>query len=186
VDWSRFTFSLDDKIVRQVYDSFKKMWDDGLIYRGERIVNYCTFHGTSFADIEVEYKETAGHLWYIRYPLVDGASPVEYPPERVGRADSTGQGYITVATARPETMLGDTAVAVHPDDPRYKNFIGKTVKLPLTNREIPVIADEFVDRQFGTGAVKLTPAHDPTDLEVGQRHDLPMISVIDHEGQMTA
>lgn len=165
-DWSRFTFTLDDKIVKQAYKTYKKMWDEGLIYRGERLVNYCTFHGTGFADIEVEYKEEKGKLWYIRYPLTDGS------------------GELVVATTRPETMLGDTAVAVHPDDERYKKFVGKTIKLPLTDREIPIIADSFVDVNFGTGAVKITPAHDPNDFEAGQRHDLPMISVINHEGKL--
>jgi valyl-tRNA synthetase len=167
VDWSRYTFTLDDKIVRQAYSTFKKMWDEGLIYRGERLVNFCTFHGTAFADIEVEYKQEKGHLWDIRYPLTDGS------------------GEIVVATTRPETMLGDTAVAVNPKDSRYKQFIGKTAKLPLTNREIPILADDMVDMDFGTGAVKITPAHDPNDFEVAQRHDLPMISVIDFEGNMT-
>jgi valyl-tRNA synthetase len=167
VDWSRYTFTLDEKIVKRAYATFKKMWDEGLIYRGERLVNYCTFHGTAFADIEVDYKEEKSHLWYIRYPSVDGA------------------GEMIVATTRPETMLGDTAVAVHPDDERYKSYIGTTVKLPLTNREIPVIADGFVETEFGTGAVKITPAHDPNDFEAGQRHDLPMITVIDHEGRIT-
>ncbi len=166
-DWSRYTFTLDKKIVSRAYATFKKMWDEGLIYRGERLVNFCTFHGTGFADIEVTYKEVKGHLWHIRYPLTDGS------------------GEVVVATTRPETMLGDTAVAVHPDDPRYQKFVGKTIKLPLTNREIPIIADEFVDREFGTGAVKITPAHDPNDYDAAQRHDLPMISVIDHEGKMT-
>jgi valyl-tRNA synthetase len=168
VDWSRFTFTLDEKIVKQAYATFKKMWQEGLIYRGERLVNFCTFHGTAFADIEVTYKLENGHLWHIKYPLVDG------------------QGSIIVATTRPETMLGDTAVAVHPEDERYKHLIGKTVKLPLTHREIPIIADEFVDREFGTGAVKITPAHDPNDFEVGKRHDLPFISVIDHQGKITS
>lgn len=166
-DWSRFTFTLDNKIIKTAYATFKKMWEEGLIYRGERLVNFCTFHGTSFSDIEVIYKEVPGHLWYIKYPLSDGS------------------GSLTVATTRPETMLGDTAVAVHPKDKRYQHFLGKTVKLPLTQREIPVIADEMVDREFGTGAVKITPAHDPNDYEVAQRHDLPMITVIDHEGKMT-
>ncbi len=167
VDWTRFTFSLDDKVVRRVYDTFKQMWDDGLIYRGERLVNFCTFHGTSFADIEVEHKEERGHLWYIHYPLTDGS------------------GQLTVATTRPETMLGDTAVAVNPNDKRYQKFVGKTVKLPLTNREIPIIADNFVDMKYGTGAVKITPAHDPNDFEAAERHDIPRLSVIDHEGKMT-
>jgi valyl-tRNA synthetase len=166
-DWSRFTFTLDDHIVKRAYATFKKLWDEGLIYRGERLVNFCTFHGTAFADIEVTHKEEQGHLWYLNYPLTDGS------------------GHITVATTRPETMLGDTAVAVHPDDERYQDFIGKTVKLPLTHREIPILADEFVDKDFGTGAVKITPAHDPNDFEVGKRHDLPFITVIDHQGKLT-
>ncbi|MGF7229113.1 MAG: valine--tRNA ligase [Candidatus Saccharibacteria bacterium] len=167
-DWSRFTFTLDQKIVDRAYATFKKMWDEGLIYRGERLVNYCTFHGTGFADIEVEHKEEKGHLWYIRYDLTDGS------------------GSLTVATTRPETLFGDTAVAIHPDDKRHAKFIGKTVKLPLTNREIPVIADDFVEIAFGTGAVKITPAHDPNDYEAGKRHDLPMITVITNEGTMAS
>ncbi len=167
LDWEHYTFTLDEKIVKQAHATFKKMWDEGLIYRGERLVNFCTFHGTGFADIEVEYKEENSHLWHINYPLTDGS------------------GQITVATTRPETMLGDTAVAVHPDDERYKQFIGKTVKLPLTKREIPVIADDFVEKDFGTGAVKITPAHDPNDYEAGKRHDLPFITVINHEGKIT-
>lgn len=168
VDWTRYTFTLDEKIVKQAYSTFKKMWDEGLIYRGERLVNFCTFHGTAFADIEVEHKEEKGHLWYFRYPLTDESDE------------------IIVATTRPETMLGDTAVAVNPNDKRYKKMIGKTVKLPLTEREIPIIADDFVDENFGTGAVKITPAHDLNDYEAGQRHDLPMITVIDHNGKINA
>lgn len=168
VDWNRLVFTLDQKIVTRAYATFKKMWDEGLIYRGERLVNYCTFHGTAFADIEVEYKEEKSHLWYISYPLSDGS------------------GHLTVATTRPETLFGDTAVAVHPSDKRHAKYIGKTVKLPLTNREIPVIGDEFVEIEFGTGAVKITPAHDPNDYEAGKRHDLPMISVISNEGEMNA
>ncbi len=166
VDWEHYTFTLDDKVVRQAYSTFKKMWDEGLIYRGERLINYCTFHGTAFADIEVEYKQEPGKLWHIRYPLADG------------------YGEIIVATTRPETMLGDVAVAVHPEDERYKALVGKTVKLPLTNREIPIIADEFVDQSFGSGAVKITPAHDPDDYELAVRHDLPLVSVITFEGTM--
>jgi valyl-tRNA synthetase len=165
-DWSRFTFTLDDKVITQAYNTFRKMWNEGLIYRGERLVNFCTYHGTGFADIEVKYKEEQGHLWHINYPLTDGS------------------GHITVATTRPETMLGDVAVAVHPDDKRYKKFLGKTVTLPLTKREIPVIADSMVEQEFGTGAVKITPAHDPNDFEVAQRHDLPLITVIDREGKL--
>lgn len=167
VDWSRYTYTLDEKIVKQAYASFQKMWQDGLIYRAEKLVNFCTYHGTGFADIEVAHKETTGHLWYIRYPLTDG------------------EGEIVVATTRPETMLGDTAVAVHPEDERYKKFVGKTVKLPLTNREIPIIADTYVDPDYGTGAVKITPAHDQNDNDMAQRHDLPMISVIGHDGLIT-
>lgn len=166
VDWSRFAFTLDDKIVKRAYQTFQKMWSDGLIYRGERLVNFCTFHGTAFADIEVEYKQEQGRLWYIDYPLTDN------------------KATITIATTRPETLLGDTAVAVNPNDERYKNLVGKTVKLPLTNREIPVLADDFVDTGFGTGAVKITPAHDINDFEVARRHDLPFITVISNEGKM--
>lgn len=165
-DWSRFTFTLDDKIVKTAYNTFKKMWDEGLIYRGERLVNYCTFHRTAFADIEVVYKEEKSSLWYLKYPLTDDS------------------GDIVVATTRPETMFGDVAVAVHPDDEKYAKYIGKTVKLPLTHREIPVLADDFVDPQFGTGAVKITPAHDPNDYEVGVRHDLPKITVISSDGTL--
>lgn len=167
VDWESFTFTLDEKVVATSYATFKKLWDDGLVYRGERLVNYCTFHGTSFADIEVEFKDVNSHIWQIKYPLTNG------------------EGEVVVATTRPETMLGDTAVAVHPGDERYKAFIGKTVHLPLTNREIPIIADEMVDPEFGTGAVKITPAHDPNDFEVAERHDLPKIVVIDHKGNIT-
>jgi valyl-tRNA synthetase len=165
-DWNRFTFTLDEKIVKRAYVTFKKMWDQGLIYRGERLVNFCTFHGTAFADIEVTYTDEASHLWHIRYPLVDGS------------------GEVVVATTRPETLFGDVAVAVNPNDDRYKHFIGKTVKLPLTSRELPIIADEFVDMKFGTGAVKVTPAHDPNDFEIGKRHNLPFVTVISHEGKL--
>jgi valyl-tRNA synthetase len=166
VDWSRSTFTLDEKIVKRAYATFKKMWDEGLIYRGERLVNFCTFHGTAFADIEVTYQEDKGKLWHIRYPLTDGS------------------GEVIVATTRPETMLGDTAVAVHPDDKRYKPFHGKTVMLPLVGREIPIIADDFVVEDFGTGAVKITPAHDLNDYEAGKRHNLPTIKVINNEGKI--
>lgn len=166
VDWQHFTFTLDNKVVRQAYATFKQMWDAGLIYRGERLVNYCTYHGTSFADIEVIHKTEQGKLWQLKYPLTDGS------------------GEVVVATTRPETMLGDTAVAVHPADKRYAKFVGKTVRLPLIDREVPIIADPFVDQDYGTGAVKITPAHDPTDYEVGKRHSLPMITVINREGKL--
>lgn len=169
VDWSRFAFTLDEKIVKRAYATFKKMWDEGLIYRGERLVNFCTFHGTAFADIEVEYKEEKGKLWHLRYPLTDGS------------------GEVIVATTRPETMLGDTAVAVHKNDTRYSDFHGKTITLPLVGREIPIVTDDqFVDPKFGTGAVKITPAHDPNDFTLGERYSLPKITVIDHEGKMNA
>lgn len=167
VDWNHFTFTLDKKIIKQAYQTFKQMWDDKLIYRGERLVNFCTFHGTAFADIEVVHKNVDGHLWHITYPLTDGS------------------GEIVVATTRPETMLGDTAVAVNPTDKRYAKFIGKTAKLPLVGREIPIIADDMVDPEFGTGAVKITPAHDPNDYEAGKRHNLPFITVVGHDGTMT-
>lgn len=165
-DWQHYTYTLDQKIIDRAYATFKKMWDEGLIYRGERLVNYCTFHGTSFADIEVEHKEVKGSIWHLRYPLTDGS------------------GEVVVATTRPETMLGDVAVAVHPDDKRYHKLAGKTVKLPLTNREIPILADDFVDKDFGTGAVKITPAHDVNDFEVAKNHDLPLLTVIDHTGKI--
>ena len=166
LDWTRFTYTLDEKVVKTVYSTFKKMWDDGSIYRGERLVNFCTHHGTSFSDIEVERKEQKGKLWQISYKLSDGS------------------GEVVVATTRPETVFGDTAVAIHPDHPRAKELVGKTVRIPLTERDIPVIADDFVEEDFGTGVVKITPAHDFTDNDVAQRHNLPMITVIDHEGKM--
>lgn len=167
LDWENYTFTLDEKIVKRAFVTFKKMWDEGLVYRGERLVNFCTFHDTAFADIEVEYKEEKGKLWYIRYPLTDRT------------------GEIVVATTRPETMLGDTGVAVHPEDARYHAFVGRTVKLPLTGREVPVVTDTFVDKEYGTGAVKLTPAHDQNDYDTGERHSLPKINIITHEGKMT-
>jgi valyl-tRNA synthetase len=166
-DWSRLVFTLDRKVVKTVYETFKKLWDDGLVYRGERIVNYCTYHQTSFADIEVEFREENGHLWHIAYPLADGS------------------GEVVVATTRPETMLGDVAIAVHPDDPKFAKLVGKLAKLPLSDREIPIIADDAVELGFGTGAVKITPAHDPLDFEIGQRHDLESIQVICFFGKIT-
>lgn len=164
--WKNLTFTLDDKVIATVYDTFKKLWDDGLIYRGERIVNYSTKYQTSYSDIEVNYQQEQGTLWQIAYPLLD----------RVGE--------IVVATTRPETMLGDVAIAVHPDDERYKDLIGTRAMLPLVEREIPIIADEYVDKDYGTGAVKITPAHDPNDFEIGQRHQLEPIQVIGFDGTM--
>jgi valyl-tRNA synthetase len=164
--WDDLVFTLDKKVVRTVYDTFRRLWDEGLIYRGERIVNYSTKYQTSYADIEVKYKQEKGTLWNIAYPTYDKI------------------GEIVVATTRPETMFGDTAVAVHPDDERYKSLIGTRVLLPLTDREIPIIADTAVDPAYGTGAVKITPAHDPNDFEMGQRHNLEKIQVIDFDGLM--
>ena len=164
--WKHLTFTLDDKVINTVYDTFKKMWDDNLIYRGERIVNYCTKHQTSFADIEVEHKNEKGKLWKIAYPTLDKI------------------GEIIIATTRPETMLGDVAVAVHPDDERYKKLVGTRILLPIVDKEIPIIADEYVDMSYGTGAVKITPAHDPNDFEIAKRHDLPLESIISPEGKM--
>jgi len=164
--WKHLTFTLDDKVINTVYDTFKKMWDDNLVYRGERIVNYCTEHQTSFADIEVEHKNEKGKLWKIAYPTLDKI------------------GEIIIATTRPETMLGDVAVAVHPDDERYKKLIGTRILLPIVDKEIPIIADEYVDMNYGTGAVKITPAHDPNDFEIAKRHDLPIESIISPEGKM--
>lgn len=164
--WKHLTFTLDDKAIKTVYDTFKQMWEDDLIYRGERIVNYCTVHQTSFADIEVEHKTEKGTLWKIAYPTLDKI------------------GEIVVATTRPETMLGDVAVAVHPDDERYKKLIGTRILLPIIDREIPIIADEYVDMSYGTGAVKITPAHDPNDFEMAERHGLPVKSIISHDGKL--
>ena len=166
--WRNLTFTLDDKVISTVHDTFKKLWDDDLIYRGERIVNYSTKYQTSYSDIEVDHRNEKGTLWKIAYPLMDKV------------------GEIVVATTRPETMLGDTAIAVHPSDERYKDIIGTKVQLPLTHREIPIIADEHVDPEYGTGAVKVTPAHDPNDFEIGERHDLERIQVIGFDGKMTS
>jgi valyl-tRNA synthetase len=164
--WSDLVFTLDEKVIKTVNATFKRLWDDGLIYRGERIVNYSTKYQTSYADIEVDHKLEKGTLWKIAYPTLDKISE------------------IIIATTRPETMLGDVAIAVHPEDPRYKDLIGTRVLLPLVDREIPIIADEYVDPSFGTGAVKITPAHDPNDFEIGERHNLERIQVIDFDGRM--
>ena len=165
-DWERERFTMDEGCNRAVREVFVDLYNKGLIYRGSRIINWCPVCHTALSDAEVEYEEQQSHLWHIRYPAKDG-----------------GEG-VTVATTRPETMLGDTAVAVHPDDPRYQDLIGKTVILPIMNREIPVVADAYVDMSFGTGAVKITPAHDPNDFEVAQRHGLDIILVTDSSGMM--
>ena len=166
--WKHSTFTLDKKVTDTVYATFKKLWDEGLVYRGERIVNYCTKHQTSFADIEVEHKTEKSHLWHIGYELVDGS------------------GEIVIATSRPETKLGESGLFVHPEDTRYNALIGKEVYQPLVpGKPIPIIADDFVDPQFGTGAVTITPAHDPNDFKLAKKHDLPIIELIDFEGKMT-
>ncbi len=168
LDWSRNIFTLDPKIVAIVYKTFKKLYDDGLIYRGERLVNYCTKDGTGFSDLEVKHEDVMGKLYYIRYAI-------------------TGENNsITVATTRPETMFGDEAIAVHPTDKRFKTFIGKTALIPLSNRPIPIIADSVVKKDFGTGAVKITPAHDHNDFETGKKHGLRVIQVIGLNGKMMA
>jgi valyl-tRNA synthetase len=166
VDWSRERFTMDDGLSRAVQTVFKKMFDDGLIYQAERIINWCPRCLTAISDIEVDYQDDDGELVSIRY--------------------GEGEDSLVVATTRAETMLGDTAVAVHPDDERYAHLVGRTVKLPLTDRSIPVVADAHVDPEFGTGAVKVTPAHDPNDFAIGRRHDLPMVSVMDERGVITA
>ena len=165
-DWSRQAFTMDEKCSRAVREVFVNLYEKGLIYQGDRIINWCPCCKTALSDAEVEYAEEGGHFWHLRYPAADGSADV------------------VVATTRPETMLGDTAVAVHPDDERYSSLVGKTLKLPLTDREIPVVADEYVDPAFGTGCVKITPAHDPNDFEVGNRHDLPVIRVMNDDGTM--
>ena len=162
-DWSRERFTMDEGFSNAVLEVFVRLYEKGLIYRDEYIVNYCPRCRTVLSNDEVEHKEIEGKLWYIKYPLKDG-------------------GYITVATTRPETMLGDTAVAVHPDDERYREFQGKTVILPFVEREIPVIADPAVDPEFGTGAVKVTPGHDPNDFEIGKKHGLPIVKIFDEKG----
>ena len=165
-DWSRERFTMDEGLSRAVTHVFVRLYKKGLIYRGERIINWCPHCLTSISDAEVEYEEQQSHFWHIRYPLSDGS------------------GHLVLATTRPETLLGDTAVAVHPEDERYRHLIGKTVILPLVGREIPVIADTYVDREFGTGVVKITPAHDPNDFEVGSRHNLPIQNVLTEDAHI--
>jgi len=168
LDYSRERFTLDEGLSNAVREVFVRLYEKGLIYRGKKIINWDPAARTALSDIEVEYKEVQGALYHLQYPLKDGS------------------GHLTVATTRPETMLGDTAVAVHPEDERYKHLIGKTLVLPILGREIPIIGDEYVEKEFGSGAVKITPAHDPNDFEVGLRHDLPQILVMDESGKMNA
>ncbi|MDH4299652.1 MAG: valine--tRNA ligase, partial [Dehalococcoidia bacterium] len=165
-DWAREKFTLDEGPSKAVRTAFVRLYDKGSIYRGERMINWCPRCQTALSDLEVEHKHIVGHLYYIRYPL------------------TRRKGFVTVATTRPETFLGDTAVAVNPQDKRYEDLIGKSVSLPIIGKEIPVIADEAVDTSFGTGALKITPAHDPTDLEVAQRHNLPLVDTMNADATM--
>jgi valyl-tRNA synthetase len=165
-DWTRERFTMDEGLSQAVKTAFIKLYEEGLIYRGNYLVNWCPESLSAVSDLEAENKEVDGHLWHFRYPLTDGS------------------GYLEVATTRPETMLGDTGVAVNPNDERYKDYIGKTITLPIVGREIPIIGDEFVDQEFGTGCVKVTPAHDPNDFEMGQRHNLPMINIMNKDGSL--
>ncbi len=199
VDWSRERFTLDDDLSRAVRRVFVTLYREGLIYRGKYIVNWCTRCHTALSDLEVVHEEQAGRLYYVRYPTVEaGAGGESSVDAAAGAAGGSGAGAsegganaaagraVTVATTRPETMLGDTAVAVHPDDDRYRGLVGRTLRLPIIGRELPVVADAFVDAAFGTGAVKVTPAHDPNDFEMGRRHGLPQVVVIGEDGRMTA
>lgn len=165
-DWERERFTMDEGCSKAVKEVFVRLYNKGLIYRGERIINWCPHCKTSISDAEVEFEEQAGHFWHLRYPLTDGS------------------GYLELATTRPETLLGDTAVAVNPNDERYKDLVGKTLTLPLVGREIPIIADDYVDVDFGTGVVKITPAHDPNDFQVGLRHNLPVINVMTDDAKI--
>ncbi len=166
-DWDRERFTMDEGCSNAVNEVFVRLYEKGLIYKGERIINWCPHCKTSISDAEVEYETQAGHFWHLRYPLADGS------------------GYVQLATTRPETMLGDTAIAVNPNDERYKEIVGKNVILPLVNKEIPVVADDYVEMDFGTGVVKITPAHDPNDFEVGLRHNLEVINVMTDDAHMT-
>src|SRR3954467_2584986 len=168
VDWSRERFTMDEGLSRAVREVFVRLYEEGHIYRGNRIVNWCPADQTVLSDLEVEKSPEKGKLYYLQYPV------------------KGSERRVTVATTRPETMLGDTAVAVSPKDERYSDLVGQTLILPIVGREIPVVADEFVDPEFGTGAVKVTPAHDPNDYALGKRHDLPQVSVIDQHARMTA
>ena len=165
-DWDRERFTMDEGCSRAVREVFVSLYEKGLIYKGNRIINWCPKCTTALSDAEVEHEEQEGHFWHIRYPVKDSDE------------------YVVIATTRPETMLGDTAVAVHPEDERYTHLVGKTLVLPLVGREIPVVADEYVDREFGTGCVKITPCHDPNDFEVGLRHELEQVLILDENARI--
>jgi len=166
IDWSRERFTMDEGLSRAVEEVFIRLYDEGIIYRGNRLVNWDPKLHTAISDLEVVSEEENGYFWYFRYPLANGETTAD------------GKDHVTIATTRPETLLGDTALAVNPDDERFRALVGKTVHLPLCDREIPIIADDYVDPEFGTGCVKITPAHDFNDYEVGKRHDLPIINVM--------
>ncbi|MEE1126691.1 MAG: class I tRNA ligase family protein, partial [Acutalibacteraceae bacterium] len=166
-DWDRERFTLDEGCNKAVNEVFVRLYEKGLIYRGEKIINWCPHCLTSISEAEVDYEDQPGHFWHIRYPFADGS------------------GYMNIATTRPETLLGDTALAVNPNDERYKDVIGKKVILPIVHREIPVVADDYVEMDFGTGVVKITPAHDPNDFEVGLRHNLEVINVMTDDAKIT-
>ena len=165
-DWDRAAFTMDEGCSKAVREVFVSLYEKGMIYKGSRIINWCPNCVTALSDAEVEYVDKPGKLWHLRYPLADGT------------------GEVVVATTRPETMLGDTGVCVNPNDERYQHLIGKTVILPLVNKEIPIVADDYAEMEFGTGCVKMTPAHDPNDFEVGLRHNLEMIRVLDDSGKV--
>ena len=168
-DWDRERFTMDEGCSEAVQEVFIRLYEKGYIYKGSRIINWCPVCKTSISDAEVEHVEQEGHFWHIKYPIVG----------EEGR-------FVEIATTRPETMLGDTAVAVNPDDERYKDIVGKMLLLPIVNKEIPVIADPYVDKEFGTGCVKITPAHDPNDFEVGKRHDLPVINILNDDATINS
>jgi len=182
-DWDRERFTLDEGLSRAVHTAFKRLYDDGLIYRGTYLVNWSPRLGTAVSDLEVEYETRQANLWYVRYPLVASQSDPQQPWGS-GNWAAGATDYITVATTRPETILGDTAVAVNPEDERYTHLIGRSVRLPAIGRTIPIIADEYVDKEFGSGAVKITPAHDPNDYEIGKRHSLPMINIMNPDATL--
>ena len=173
-DWDRERFTMDEGCNEAVTEVFVKMHEKGYIYKGSRIVNWCPVCKTSISDAEVEYEEQAGHLWHIKYPLIEDDGSV------------SKDKFIEFATTRPETMLGDTAVAVNPEDDRYKSYHGKKVLLPIINRELPIVEDSYVDMEFGTGVVKITPAHDPNDFEVGKRHSLPEVNILNDDATINA
>ncbi|GMO41179.1 MAG: hypothetical protein Ta2B_20950 [Termitinemataceae bacterium] len=174
VDWSRERFTMDEGLSKAVREVFVSLYERGLLYKGKYLVNWCTHCGTALSDDEVEHKEIKGAMYHIRYPVSQPSSAL---------APST-LDFVEIATTRPETLLGDTALAVHPDDERYKDLVGKMVKLPLTDREIPIVADTYVDKAFGTGIVKITPAHDPNDRELGKRQNLPVINILNPDGTL--